>query len=121
KEVRPVVDLTGGEIGQLGLGLDFGPETRLLFADTIKEAKLVFWNGPVGVFEMESFAAGTKAVADALVASEAFSIIGGGDSASAVRNLGFSDDQFSHISTGGGASLEYIEGKTLPGLEALGA
>ncbi|MDY6050876.1 MAG: phosphoglycerate kinase, partial [Rothia sp. (in: high G+C Gram-positive bacteria)] len=81
KEVRPVDDMTGGEIGQQGLGLDIGPETRQLFADTIKEAKLVFWNGPVGVFEIEAFSGGTKAVADALVESEAFSIIGGGDSA----------------------------------------
>ncbi|WP_326502632.1 phosphoglycerate kinase [Rothia nasimurium] len=120
-EIRPIEDLTGGKLGAKAEGLDIGPTTRELFAQKIKEAKLVFWNGPVGVFEIEAFAGGTKAVADALVESEAFSIIGGGDSASAVRNLGFSDDQFGHISTGGGASLEYIEGKTLPGLEALGA
>ncbi|MGH1978358.1 phosphoglycerate kinase [Rothia sp. L_38] len=120
-EIRPIEDLTGGKLGAKAEGLDIGPATRELFAQKIKEAKLVFWNGPVGVFEIEAFASGTKAVADALVESEAFSIIGGGDSASAVRNLGFSDDQFGHISTGGGASLEYIEGKTLPGLEALGA
>lgn len=120
-EIRPIEDLTGGKLGDKAEGLDIGPATRELFAQKIKEAKLVFWNGPVGVFEIEAFASGTKAVADALVESEAFSIIGGGDSASAVRNLGFSDDQFGHISTGGGASLEYIEGKTLPGLEALGA
>ena len=75
----------------------------------------------MGVFEIAPFAAGTRAVAEAIVESDAFSIIGGGDSASAVRNLGFKDEQFGHISTGGGASLEYIEGKTLPGLEALGA
>ena len=120
-EIRPIEDLTGGKLGAKAEGLDIGPATRELFAQKIKEAKLVFWNGPVGVFEIEAFTGGTKAVADALVESEAFSIIGGGDSASAVRNLGFSDDQFGHISTGGGASLEYIEGKTLPGLEALGA
>lgn len=120
-EVRPIEDLTGGQLGAKAEGLDVGPATREIFAQKIKEAKLVFWNGPVGVFEIEAFAGGTKAVAEALVESEAFSIIGGGDSASAVRNLGFSDDQFGHISTGGGASLEYIEGKTLPGLEALGA
>ena len=120
-EIRPIEDLTGGKLGAKAEGLDIGPATRELFAQKIKDAKLVFWNGPVGVFEIEAFAGGTKAVADALVESEAFSIIGGGDSASAVRNLGFSDDQFGHISTGGGASLEYIEGKTLPGLEALGA
>lgn len=120
-EIRPIEDLTGGELGAKAEGLDIGPETSKLFADKIKEAKLVFWNGPVGVFEIPAFAAGTSAVAKALAESEAFSIIGGGDSASAVRNLGFADDQFGHISTGGGASLEFIEGKTLPGLEALGA
>lgn len=120
KEIRPVEDLTGGALGAKAEGLDIGPASCALFAQKIKEAKLVFWNGPVGVFEIPAFAEGTKAVAQALVESEAFSIVGGGDSASAVRNLGFSDDQFGHISTGGGASLEYIEGKTLPGLEALG-
>ncbi|MDY3048257.1 MAG: phosphoglycerate kinase [Rothia sp. (in: high G+C Gram-positive bacteria)] len=120
-EIRPIEDLTGGALGAKAEGLDVGPATRELFAQKIKEAKLVFWNGPVGVFEIEAFAAGTKAVAQALVDTEAFTIVGGGDSASAVRNLGFSDSQFGHISTGGGASLEYIEGKTLPGLEALGA
>ncbi|WP_421084024.1 phosphoglycerate kinase [Rothia nasimurium] len=121
QEIRPVEDLTGGKLGAKAEGLDIGPETRELFAQKIKEAKLVFWNGPVGVFEIPAFAEGSRAVAQALVETEAFTIIGGGDSASAVRNLGFSDDQFGHISTGGGASLEYIEGKTLPGLEALGA
>lgn len=120
KEIRPVEDLTGGALGAKAEGLDIGPASAALFAQKIKEAKLVFWNGPVGVFEIPAFAEGTKAVAQALVDSDAFSIVGGGDSASAVRNLGFSDDQFGHISTGGGASLEYIEGKTLPGLEALG-
>lgn len=120
KEIRPVEDLTGGALGAKAEGLDIGPASCALFAQKIKEAKLVFWNGPVGVFEIPAFAEGTKAVAQALVDSDAFSIVGGGDSASAVRNLGFSDDQFGHISTGGGASLEYIEGKTLPGLEALG-
>ncbi|WP_237200806.1 phosphoglycerate kinase [Rothia nasimurium] len=121
QEVRPIEDLTGGKLGAKAEGLDIGPATRELFAQKIKEAKLVFWNGPVGVFEISAFAEGSRAVAQALVETEAFTIIGGGDSASAVRNLGFSDDQFGHISTGGGASLEYIEGKTLPGLEALGA
>ena len=120
-EVRPVEDIEGGEIGDSGLGLDIGPESATIFADTIKSAKTVFWNGPVGVFEMAAFANGTKAVADALVSSDAMSVIGGGDSASAVRNLGYSDDQFGHISTGGGASLEFIEGKQLPGVVALGA
>lgn len=120
-EVRPVEDIEGGEIGDSGLGLDIGPESAKIFADKIKAAKTVFWNGPVGVFEMAAFANGTKAVADALVSSDAMSVIGGGDSASAVRNLGYSDNQFGHISTGGGASLEFIEGKELPGVVALGA
>lgn len=120
-EVRPVSDIEGGKIGDSGLGLDIGPESAELFARTIAGAKTVFWNGPVGVFEMPAFANGTKTVAQALVDSDAMSVIGGGDSASAVRNLGYRDDQFGHISTGGGASLEYIEGKELPGLVALGA
>lgn len=119
-EIRPVEDLTGGKLGAEAEGLDIGPKTRELFAEKIKNAKTIFWNGPVGVFEIAPFAGGTKAVAEAIVESDAFSIIGGGDSASAVRNLGFADEQFGHISTGGGASLEYIEGKTLPGLDALG-
>lgn len=120
-EIRPIDALEDGEIGADGQGLDVGPETQKLFARYIRDAQTVFWNGPVGVFEMEAFSGGTRAVATAVAESDAFSVIGGGDSASAVRNLGFSDDQFGHISTGGGASLEYIEGKTLPGLEALGA
>lgn len=119
-EVRPVDAIESGEIGDSGLGLDIGPESAKLFAERIRGAKTVFWNGPAGVFEMEAFAGGTRAVAEAIVASEAMSVIGGGDSASAVRNLGFSDDQFGHISTGGGASLEFIEGKELPGVVALG-
>ena len=120
-EIRPIEDLEGGELGAEGEGLDIGPKSRELFAEKIKAAKTVFWNGPVGVFEIATFAGGTEAVAKALAESDAFSIIGGGDSASAIRNLGFADEQFGHISTGGGASLEYIEGKTLPGLDALGA
>ncbi|MFW0108463.1 phosphoglycerate kinase [Rothia sp. P7181] len=120
-EIRPIEDLEGGKLGAEAEGLDIGPKTREIFAEKIKAAKTVFWNGPVGVFEIPAFSEGTKSVAQALVSSEAFSIIGGGDSASAVRNLGFDDAQFGHISTGGGASLEYIEGKTLPGLDALGA
>lgn len=120
-EIRPIEDLEGGKLGAEAEGLDIGPKTREIFAEKIKGAKTVFWNGPVGVFEIPAFSEGTKSVAQALVSSEAFSIIGGGDSASAVRNLGFDDAQFGHISTGGGASLEYIEGKTLPGLDALGA
>ena len=120
-EIRPIEDLEGGELGAEGEGLDIGPKSRELFAEKIKAAKTVFWNGPVGVFEIAPFAGGTEAVAKALAESDAFSIVGGGDSASAIRNLGFADEQFGHISTGGGASLEYIEGKTLPGLDALGA
>ena len=101
------------------MGLDIGPKTAALYADAIKGAKTVFWNGPMGVFEMASFAAGTKAVAQALADSDAFSVVGGGDSAAAVRQLGFADDEFGHICTGGGASLEYLEGKKLPGLDVL--
>ncbi|GAA1753281.1 phosphoglycerate kinase [Rothia terrae] len=120
-EIRPIDDIEGGELGEKADGLDIGPKTRELFAEKLKDAKTIFWNGPVGVAEFENTAHGTKAVAEAIVASDAFSIIGGGDSAAAVRKLGYSDDQFGHISTGGGASLEYIEGKTLPGIEVLGA
>ena len=120
-EVRPVDDIEGGTIGDSGLGLDIGPESAKIFADAISRARTVFWNGPVGVFEMAAFAGGTKAVAEALATSDAMSVIGGGDSASAVRNLGYQDSQFGHISTGGGASLEFIEGKELPGVVALGA
>ena len=105
--------------GETGLGLDIGPESALIFAREIAEAKTVFWNGPMGVFEIDLFAAGTKAVAAALTEVQGLSVVGGGDSAAAVRLLGFSDGQFGHISTGGGASLEYLKGKSLPGLEVL--
>ncbi|MDJ0320222.1 phosphoglycerate kinase [Pseudarthrobacter sp. PS3-L1] len=105
--------------GSSGIGLDIGPTSAQQFADRIAGAKTVFWNGPMGVFEFESFAAGTRAVAAALTESDAFTVVGGGDSAAAVRSLGFRDDQFGHISTGGGASLEYLEGKDLPGLSVL--
>ncbi|GAA0697013.1 phosphoglycerate kinase [Kitasatospora atroaurantiaca] len=100
-------------------GLDIGPRTRELFASKLADAATVFWNGPVGVFEHPTFAEGTKAVAAALLESNAFTVVGGGDSAAAVRILGFDETKFGHISTGGGASLEYLEGKTLPGLAAL--
>ncbi|RPK66429.1 Phosphoglycerate kinase [Streptomyces sp. ADI96-02] len=100
-------------------GLDIGPETRKLYAAKLADAATVFWNGPMGVFEHPDYAEGTRALAQALVDSPAFSVVGGGDSAAAVRILGFDENAFGHISTGGGASLEYLEGKTLPGLAAL--
>lgn len=101
------------------MGLDIGPKTQALYAEAIATSKTVAWNGPMGVFEFPAFAAGTKAVAQAISDSEAFSVIGGGDSAAAVRTLGFDESTFSHISTGGGASLELLEGKTLPGISVL--
>lgn len=100
-------------------GLDIGPKTRELYASKIADAETVFWNGPVGVFEHPDYAGGTRAIAQALVDSSAFTVVGGGDSAAAVRTLGFDENAFGHISTGGGASLEYLEGKTLPGIAAL--
>lgn len=101
------------------MGLDIGPESAAAFAAAIKNCKTVFWNGPMGVFEFPKFAAGTKVVAQALTEVSGISVVGGGDSAAAVRALGFEDSQFGYISTGGGASLEYLEGKELPGLTAL--
>ena len=102
------------------MGLDIGPESAAAFADAIKKCKTVFWNGPMGVFEFANFAHGTQVVAQALTEVEGISVVGGGDSAAAVRALGFKDSDFGYISTGGGASLEYLEGKVLPGLAALG-
>jgi phosphoglycerate kinase len=101
------------------LGLDIGPESGKAFAAALADARTVFWNGPMGVFEFDAFAGGTRAVAQALVDADGLTVVGGGDSAAAVRRLGFDESAFGHISTGGGASLEYLEGKRLPGIDVL--
>ncbi|WP_017582647.1 phosphoglycerate kinase [Nocardiopsis valliformis] len=101
------------------MGLDIGPKSQALFAEKLADARTVFWNGPMGVFELAPYAGGTRALAQALIDSGAFTVVGGGDSAAAVRSLGFDEAAFGHISTGGGASLEYLEGKNLPGIDAL--
>ena len=112
--------VSADEIPENQMGLDIGPESAAAFAAEIKKCKTVFWNGPMGVFEFPNFAHGTKVVAEALTEVDGISVVGGGDSAAAVRALGFKDSDFGYISTGGGASLEYLEGKVLPGLQALG-
>ena len=115
----PADQIESSRFGAAGIGLDIGPDSARAFAKVIADSATVFWNGPMGVFEMEAFAAGTRTVARALTETSGFTVVGGGDSAAAVRALGFSDDQFGHISTGGGASLEFLEGAQLPGLEVL--
>ena len=118
-EIAAIDALNKTSFGETGIGLDIGPDSEKTFASIIEDSKICFWNGPMGVFEMEAFASGTRAIAKALSRVEGLSVVGGGDSASAVRALGFAESDFSHISTGGGASLEYLEGKSLPGLEVL--
>jgi phosphoglycerate kinase len=118
-EVADIDNIESTVFGSSAIGLDIGPDSSVTFASKIRAAKTVFWNGPMGVFEFSNFANGTKLVAEALTEVQGLSVVGGGDSASAVRQLGFKDNQFGHISTGGGASLEYLEGKEMPGLEVL--
>lgn len=115
----PADAMESSRFGASGIGLDIGPDSADAFAERIGGGRTIFWNGPMGVFEFEAFANGTRAVAQALKDSAGFSVVGGGDSAAAVRKLGFSESDFGHISTGGGASLEYLEGKALPGLTVL--
>ena len=119
KADSPATVVAANAIPDDELGLDIGPESAKVFASVVAGAKTVFWNGPMGVAEWEAFAGGTKAVAQALTEVDGLSVVGGGDSAAAVRQLGFADEAFGHISTGGGASLEYLEGKTLPGVAVL--
>ena len=118
-ETVSIDQIASTKFGANGMGLDIGPDSAKRFAQVVAESKTVFWNGPMGVFEFESFASGTRAVAQALTEVQGLAVVGGGDSAAAVRALGFEESAFGHISTGGGASLEYLEGKNLPGLEVL--
>ena len=115
----PISIVDAHQIPEGQKGLDIGPKTSELFANKIRDAKTVVWNGPMGVFEVNAFASGTKTVAQALANSDAYSVVGGGDSAAAIRLLGLDESKFDHISTGGGASLELLEGKVLPGLAVL--
>ena len=118
-EVVAADQIESSRFGADGMGLDIGPDSAERFAQAVASSKTVFWNGPMGVFEFPNFASGTKAIAQGLTEVEGLGVVGGGDSAAAVRALGFADEAFGHISTGGGASLEYLEGKALPGLEVL--
>lgn len=118
-EIAASEQLESTSFGASGVGLDIGPRTEELFTQVIGSSQVCFWNGPMGVFEFEAFSGGTKSVAKALSSISGLSVVGGGDSAAAIRALGFVDSDFSHVSTGGGASLEYLEGKSLPGLEVL--
>jgi phosphoglycerate kinase len=124
KADAPATVVAADAIPEDQMGLDIGPESQKLFASKLADSKTIVWNGPAGVFEFEAFSAGTRAVAQGIVdatANGAFSVVGGGDSAAAVRILGFDEAGFSHISTGGGASLEFLEGKELPGIAVLDA
>ena len=117
-EADSAVEISGLEIADGWLGVDIGPETRRQFAKKIETAQAVLWNGPMGIFEIDSFAGGTLAIAEAMAGNSGTTVVGGGDSVAAVGRAGVAD-KISHISTGGGASLEFLEGKTLPGIAAL--